>query len=876
VLAPTAELAAALFDAVQRHHRDAGATVWPTPRVRDFASWLSDWHTLRQRIDPDLPRLLDELEERELWRRVVLESPWSLELLEPMGAAEAARRARRAMLEHGIPAAALAHYPGAETAALREWIQAFDARCRELEAIPADALLGRLAPPGEKIAWIDSPGWRPVVRHWLGTVAAMGPLPAPGAAPGAPAAQCAATLCYAATPEQELAMIAEWAERRLARDPASRLWIAVPDLRSRRDALIDAFDAVLAPQRFGLAAPERAAAGGAIVYAVAGGTPLADYAPVRSALTVMGLCRGLVSFERFSAALRAPELQADPAAAAAAACLDLKLRTEARSDMQLADWLTLARRLAATLAPSALGALTRLEHLLQHADSGAAVRLPSQWVQHWIALYEAVPWAHADRWGSRDYQAADKFRELLARIACADRSLGLQRRESAEALVASAARDTAFQPETGVAPVWITAQCTDPWLSYAGIWISGLSERRWPAPAEPVPLLPIALQVRHGIETASAASQWALARELQSRWPQRTAELIVSCAGGATSGPVSISPLAQALAPPPPGSSPHASESPPHARGGVRPHWQRQWLAAPVLERVVAETAPPFGRDERTRGVATLRAQSRCPFRGFAETRLEAAVLDRPDPGFNALERGIIVHAALEGLWGELRDWDNLQALAGADQRELLGRWAAEAVATGARRRDPGAVWQRRERERLEALLAEWLDVERRREAFTVEALEVAEPALNLAQLEFRCRIDRVDRLADGTRVLIDYKTGSQQADWRGERPDNPQLPVYALMRPDALAAVAYAEVKAGDASFVHESARRGIFAPGSAAGKLDGTASFDALVAVWRERMTRLAAEFAAGRADVEPNAGACRSCALPGLCRIAAQADD
>ena len=45
----------------------------------------------------------------------------------------------------------------------------------------------------------------------------------------------------------------------------------------------------------------------------------------------------------------------------------------------------------------------------------------------------------------------------------------------------------------------------------------------------------------------------------------------------------------------------------------------------------------------------------------------------------------------------------------------------------------------------------------------------------------FKVRIDRVDRLADDARVLIDYKTGAATTDWRGDRPDNPQLPIYAL-----------------------------------------------------------------------------------------------
>ena len=38
ILAPNAELSAALFDAIERAHRAAGDAIWPTPRVFDIAS----------------------------------------------------------------------------------------------------------------------------------------------------------------------------------------------------------------------------------------------------------------------------------------------------------------------------------------------------------------------------------------------------------------------------------------------------------------------------------------------------------------------------------------------------------------------------------------------------------------------------------------------------------------------------------------------------------------------------------------------------------------------------------------------------------------------------------------------------------------------
>ncbi len=61
---------------------------------------------------------------------------------------------------------------------------------------------------------------------------------------------------------------------------------------------------------------------------------------------------------------------------------------------------------------------------------------------------------------------------------------------------------------------------------------------------------------------------------------------------------------------------------------------------------------------------------------------------------------------------------------------------------------------------------------------------------------------DRSTRLADGSRMVIDYKTGIPKlSQWFGDRPDEPQLPLYALAESD-VAAVAFAQIRKGDARF--------------------------------------------------------------------------
>lgn len=182
------------------------------------------------------------------------------------------------------------------------------------------------------------------------------------------------------------------------------------------------------------------------------------------------------------------------------------------------------------------------------------------------------------------------------------------------------------------------------------------------------------------------------------------------------------------------------------------------------------------------------------------------------------------------------------------------------------------------EARRLTALLRAWLEQERARPPFRVIARE--EPLeVVVGGLELRLRVDRVDQLGDGRRLLIDYKSGRNSlADWLGPRPRAPQLPLYAIAEGD-VSGVAFAEIRPREQRLLGLAEVEGIDGLRSdiakAVGRYGDAESWQELLSGWRESLEALARDFQAGRAGVDPLPRACDYCGLEALCRVRVQVD-
>jgi RecB family exonuclease len=161
-------------------------------------------------------------------------------------------------------------------------------------------------------------------------------------------------------------------------------------------------------------------------------------------------------------------------------------------------------------------------------------------------------------------------------------------------------------------------------------------------------------------------------------------------------------------------------------------------------------------------------------------------------------------------------------------------------------------------------VIREWLEIERQRAPFTVVEFE-SERYAEAGGVRCKVRVDRVDRLDDGREVIIDYKTGRPaKSAWDGDRPDEPQLPLYAVSHSAPVAAVLFGQVKVGEAAFKGYAAQDDLV-PGATLRDLETE------FAEWRTVLDKLGADFRAGDARVDPkDANACRRCSLLALCRF------
>jgi hypothetical protein len=183
--------------------------------------------------------------------------------------------------------------------------------------------------------------------------------------------------------------------------------------------------------------------------------------------------------------------------------------------------------------------------------------------------------------------------------------------------------------------------------------------------------------------------------------------------------------------------------------------------------------------------------------------------------------------------------------------------------------------------QRLQKLIRNWLEKEKDRPYFEV-IIQEQERHATIGNIPVTFRMDRIDALENGTQIIIDYKTGKQNStdSWFGDRPDEPQLPLYCITDPDNIIGILFAQINPEKLKWEGVSE---IPLDIESVKTLEKVKQTDATtwkeqVAQWQATLEKLADEFSSGTATVSPKdpVNTCEHCHLHTLCRIHEAAND
>jgi probable DNA repair protein len=594
-------------------------------------------------------------------------------------------------------------------------------------------------------------------------------------------------------------------------------------------------------------------------FAIEGGQPLADYPEPAAALEMLALLTRPLELPRAVALVQ--NAVWGPAGAAARALLAARLRATTSGPIGWHDVVAHARAAGSGADEGGLAAFAAAVE--SAAAALAAERAPATaWAERCSRALALAGWPALTAVSSATQQVRAEWAALVGELAAMSRVLGAVTGQRAVDVLVSMARQQSYAPASGDVPVLVTDSMDDPVLRYDGIWVAGLQSDRWPAPARVDPFIPWYLQREAGVEVATAAGCLELARRQLAALRRSGGELVLSHARLDGDAELAPSPLLAGW---------------PMAAATGRPVSLAARLrgAGPAeFESTADHDGLPWDAQQPLpRGTRSLELQNTCAFRAYAELRLNAVEPETREPGVSARERGVLLHEVMQRTWIQLRSQQRLRATSAEQLDTLIGAAVAEAarsLASG----EPSPALDRateRELERARAVARSLLALELARAPFEVVELETRREA-SIGAARLRLRTDRVDRLDDGRLVLIDYKTGAAvRRDWLGERADPVQLFVYLA----ALRGAGQRSEPVAALGMMHLVRRGRVFALVAEQADLVPDAKlvpdWPAQLQRWNSQVERLAAQFLAGRAPLDPLVGACRQCHLAGLCRRA-----
>ncbi len=871
-LTATATQARFLRDRWAAERLAAGVTAWETPPILSLQAWMRQQWGLLQQQGVVLPLLLSPEQERRVWHQC-----------RPLRLQESEGFLRKGdLVDHAVRANRLFHqWCGIEESLdsllqgthleeielFAEWRQHFVAHCEASQWLEPARLSHyflqllseqQLLPP-EQIHCYGLEGWCRAERQLLEQLRAQGVMVSE--VPLEPLRGSAVTW-VAADPQAEIVAVAEAIRVQLQQNPQQHIGVVIPDLSARRSEIDRIFSQRLVPQSaVEVVVPQQ------LPYRFSSGLPLLDDPRIHHALQLLKLTQRKLPLLELSALLRSPWLLLG-AEMEARSRIDLQLRSLGQLEVSLQALVRLLQAdgsEAASAAPRFLGALQALQQLESQLESREE-RSTRYWAEHYTSALAFFEWAENGEQSVVALNAYNGWREVLDRFVALGEVIGSVSAQQAQQELKQLLSGMEMESGRAGRPLEVMTPQDADGVQFDALWVLSCDDVQWPQQQPLSPLLPQEWQRQRvkGCDPLNAR-QWAEA--LLTRLQGAAGQVCFSCSEREEPGGESVRSLTPLLG---------AMDS--HLVNPLeREIW---WLPQqPLVLEEIEEPSVALSEGGAVRGGSTLLAnQSQCPFRAFVRHRLLATALEQPQPGLDARERGSLLHELLERCWRELGQRSGvLQQMDDGALRSLVYKVAGGVVEQFRHRLQAriGPRFAANEHERLSQLALRALQLDRQRQMpFRVEEME-RQHQVELAGLTFSVKMDRVDQIADGGRILIDYKSGKvNRSDWQGERPAAPQLPLYAILL-DQVSAVLYGQIRAEEVCYRGEQQEASVMEGVAGGGRSPAVAVSEAWreqLQAWRVVLEALAQEFRDGVATVDPLHGSssCQYCGLEPLCRV------
>ena len=625
-------------------------------------------------------------------------------------------------------------------------------------------------------------------------------------------------------PKVELEIAAKWAAQQLLNDPNQRIGLIIPDLNNRVSETARLINEALASNNCSTAVN------------ISAGVKLFETPLLQSALSLLEMTEYKLPMAHWLGIVNSSYWHFNHLPIQFKVDCELQLRETKKYDLSLDKFTQIIRAQQSKLddpdsIQPQLQPLYDTQQLIR--QTAKAKKTFAQWAEFFKQFTAQLGWPGLKQPNSLQYQQIQYWEKLLGFFSELD-NLAIEISHSrALSYLQKLANEHLFHPQTGDAPLQVLGLLEAVGLQFDQLWITGMQSDNFPASGSINPVLSASYQRQHKMPFSVPEKELNIAKNLLSNFAINSNQLYVSYPITDGKTPLEQSPLIC-----------HYEQQNLHRIvGDMALH---NWLDQPYSCDINIDAGHPYSapKEPIRGGSSILKNQSTCPFNAFAIHRLWAKEFEQPAIGLEAIDRGSIVHEILYRLWNQ---WQSSKVFLALNEQQLNDQLSTtiDTVLIEQATKNPillGDNFKQLEKQRLCKLIHQWLEIERQRPPFEVKETE-QKKQLSLGELSISLIMDRLDTVEDET-LVIDYKTGSVKSDvWLGDRPEDPQLPLYILASNPQPQGCAFASLKGNEQKFIGISNNHIIKG-------IKVADNWDLQLQDWQQSIDNLAQEFIQGKA--------------------------